>query len=662
MSSIALSGARRNELKFWVHAEDGSSYPVDLTEFATGRSRDEVPPKARKSWGGDFQGRPGFSSGVAEVFRATCPSKTIESRLRHSCRNLLRFLDIVDPKMTIRSFDDLTDHHGTELKNWTKQCGWSGNAYKQIKALVDIARLASGARPLFWPSRDRDPLHHKDDVDFKGFQRMYTALKKEAKAIKAMFQSGHALADQGTDPRGQLDEPASWERVENHAWLVRELTKDVLPEKRAFYSAGASGLNKANDPSTQKHDGPAYLAPGMSERGRQGIVGKLRWFYPSYQDTAVFFWLFLIGIGWNLATTTVGMDVSERDRWCEDHPTDLDFKIMHAFKGRPGKHVFAPCLVEPEWHPYQIIEYMIVVTAPLRRTVCLRLKEAKRRHANEKTPETEAEVSRLERMSRSPWLYHVVNKVGEIGCLQSADSYQLNAIARLVAEKHGLTADHPTLTALVTGEARDAWIGHAYITSGNNILIARLAAQHADYRSLVHYLRRRRYRAQSEREIRRMQDLIFGDISTGRVLDPTRIRLALKMGKITPEVEKRLLDHRQRTRLGMGCLDPKSPPKKIAPDHVKGSICRIQRCTGCHLGIVFPDSLDALACARAELVMIKRSIPLAAWSGSSFEDEAESLDSVLAEFDPDAVREAIDCWLNRFLAGELQIHDTYPMY
>jgi hypothetical protein len=273
-----------------------------------------------------------------------------------------------------------------------------------------------------------------------------------------------------------------------------------------------------------------------------------------------------------------------------------------------------------------------------------------------------AEVARLESMSRSPWLFHVVNKVGEIGYLHSDDSSQLNAIGRLVAEKHSLVADHPTLAALVTGEARDAWIGHAYITSGNNILIARLAGQHDDYRSLVHYLRRRRYRVQSEGLVRSFQDATFAEIESGRILDAARIRLKLERGEITPEQERRLLDPRQRTRLGMGCLKSDSPPQDVSPDHVPGTKCRVQRCTGCINGIVFPESLDPLARARAELIYIQRTIPLTTWSGSSFEEEAASLDGTLADFNPATVEKAVQRWLNKILSGELQVHDTFPAY
>ncbi|MCI5076394.1 hypothetical protein [Oricola sp.] len=575
---------------------------------------------------------------------------------------MLRFLDQIDPEMSVQSFDHLEDSHGVALKRWTEKEGYSGNAYKQIKALVDAARLVSGCTPLFWPARSRDRIAHKDDVDLKGFQRLYNAMKKEAMSIKAMFQEGHILAEAGRDPRGSQSEKGSaeWEVRENHAWLVQELTRDILPSKQKFYASGGRGLNKANR-AAQKHDGPEYLAPGMTERAREGIVGKLRWFHPSYQDTAIYLWLFLLGTGWNLATA-VEIDVSEESAWCEPHPQKPKFCIIHSYKNRPGKEVFIPCLRKPEWHPYRILRFMIERTAPLRRTVLKRLAVARATLKAQGTPEAAAEVARLEAMSKSPWLYHVVNQVGEIGYLTSSDSFHLNNIVRLVADKHGLFEQHPSLAAVVTRDGRSAWIGHAYITSGNNILIARLAAQHADYSSLVHYLNRRRYRAQSEGLVRSFQDAAFSEIESGRVVDASRIRLMLERGQITPEQERRLLDVRKRTRLGMGCLTPTTPPPGISPDHLPGTVCRVQRCTGCSSGIVFGDSIIPLARARAELLFIQRTIPMAAWAGSSFAEEAEALESTLAEFDAAEVEELVQDWLGRLLSGERQAHDTFPAY
>lgn len=112
----------------------------------------------------------------------------------------------------------------------------------------------------------------------------------------------------------------------------------------------------------------------------------------------------------------------------------------------------------------------------------------------------------------------------------------------------------------------------------------------------------------------------------------------------------------------MGCLDPTNPPAAIAPEHPKGTTCRVQRCPGCRHGVVFQDSLETLAKCYAELIILKGQLAFAAWKGSSFEEEEQALDETLASFEAGAVKSAIDAWLERFRKGEAVLHDVYPTY
>jgi len=320
--------------------------------------------------------------------------------------------------------------------------------------------------------------------------------------------------------------------------------------------------------------GPSYLAPGMTERGRAGIVGNLRWFHPSYRDTAVFLWIFLIGTGWNLSTA-LALDVSDEESWYQPHPHSEGVAVMHAFKNRADRHQFALSMTKPKWHPYKIVRYMIERTKVLRATVRHELAKAQEKYRLDPTPENNAAVAELNTRTRSLWLYHVMNKTGEVSSFNHQDSRHLNFLVRMVAQSHGLAEEHPTLMSMSTSTARDAWIGHAYVQSGYSVLLTRLASQHATLRMLKHYLRSTRYRARSEGEVRKVQDAIFTEISSGRIVDPTRLRVLVRNGTISKDQERRLLDLRQRTRLGMGCIDPTAPPPEIAPDHNAGTLCRV---------------------------------------------------------------------------------------
>jgi hypothetical protein len=654
-------------LRFWIDRGEGVPYGVDLTEFTEGGRREDQPPRLRERWVRDFGGRPKFARAFAEVVSLTRPSEESFKAWRHSIRVFFRFLDEEQQETgrQVTSIEDITDALGPKFRIWCEMSGAGTKIYSRVKTACDRMREFAGLHPLFWPARPSDPPSLQEPVDELGMRRLFNSFKKEAIDIKAMFCEGERLAISGNDPRGaRADQgflPAGWHRRENHAWLVREMTRDRLPNRRELLGSHAQGLITANDAATQKHDGPAYLVPGMSERGRQGIVGKLRWFHPSYHDTGVFLWLFLIGTGWNLATA-LALDVSDEENWVDDHPQRTDFKILHAFKERADRHQFTISMEKPEWHPYRIVRFMIERTKILRATLRHRLAAVLEKKRSDSSPALDKEVAEIEAALRSPWLYHVVNKTGAIGAFHHSDSMHLNDLARAVAIKHNLLQQHPTLAQITTAIARDAWIGYAYVKTGYHVLMTRLASQHATARTLKHYLNRRRHREHSEVQIRKWQNAAFAELSGGRPIDPTRLRLLVQNGAISAEQEARLLDLRKRTRLGMGCLDPTHPPVHIAPDHKEGALCRVQRCTGCHFGVVFEESLVPLARAYAELLFLRRQIPLATWSGSSLEDEFVSLETTLKNFDSVAVTAEVDAWLAKLKAREVVPHDIRPSY
>jgi hypothetical protein len=650
-------------LRFWVNPGNAPAYEIDLTEFAKGGKRENVAPTLRDRWGGDFAGRPALAGRLADMYRILRPSEQLSAKIRATMRTFYRFLDAIDPVRQVSDIADVNDGHGVEFLSWLEKNNGDVSGYRHLKTVLDRLRTLEALPSLFWPPGPREHEPQQEDIDQRAIQRLYNALKAEAREIKAMFREGERLADEGEDPRGgqygPLYAPSAWDDRANHAWLIRELTRARLLSKQEFKKAGARGLNQANDVETQLHYGPEYLAPLMTERGRQGIVGKLRWFYPSYHDVAIYLWIFLIGTGWNLSTA-LSLDVSEDDAWFEPHSNKADFVVLHAWKGRAGRHQLALSLREPEWHPFQIVRWMVERTAPLRRTIRHRLEQVRARHRAAPSPATASEIAHLEADLRSPWLYHIVNKIGQVSAFRDMDSHRLGEIAREVVRRHGLGEQHPELESISTSAARDAWIGHVYVQSGFHVTLTTLASGHANARTLRHYLNRRSYREHGERVIRRWQGAVFDEIEAGQVLDATRIRLLMQKGKITPEQERRLLDGRQRTRLGMGCLDPLDPPREIEPDHRPGSLCSVQRCVGCRHGVVVEESLPALARAYAELLYLKETIPLAAWAGSSLEEEADALEATLERFDTDRVQAAVDDWRRKIHAKEVVLHDTFP--
>ncbi|MGM4988155.1 hypothetical protein [Tardiphaga sp. 841_E9_N1_2] len=639
---------RTSDYHLEIEPGRGGPYDLDLSEFALGGNESTV--RKVTTWGGDYSGRPDMALELADFFDTLAPIRTTCDSIRSSMRQFYRFLDLQAPDVS-RS-GDVTDAMGPAFLNWLVSIGSNYDAYKKARMAVNGMRALSGGKQLFWPSRRPDISVRNDPLDDRALRALFHALRHEARDVKRMLFDGKKLADAGCDPR-RSERPDPFSVIENRAWLARELMRDGLPDRASAIAAGARDLLVGA--------GPSYIAPTMSDRSSRGLTGALRWFVPARSDTAIFLALFLLSTGWNLATATA-VDVSSREEWFQPHPQVDRFAVIHAYKNRAERHQFAISMTRPEWHPYRLIEFMIETTAPLRRQVLRELAAMRKAHAATPSIALAGEIHRHERLARSPWLFASVTTGKVSGFHEEMEATHVGAVVRDVVVRRGLAEAHPRLLEFRTSDVRDSWIGYAYVQSGYNVLLTRLASQHASSRTLKHYLGFRRFRAHSEGQIRKLQHALFSEIEARRPIDPTRLRLLVANGEITSDQEARLLDLRQRTRLGAGCLDPRSPDKSVAPDHPQGALCRVQRCVGCSKGIVFEESLPALASALAELRHIRRSIPVPAWEGSSFDDEYQALEQTLLGFDQIKVLAQLASWEDKLLSGEIQPHATYPNY
>lgn len=640
-----------DDLTFVVMPDGGIPYQVDLSEFAHGRSGVSALANLKGTWSGDFQGRPGFAADLRKWFDSDRPKEYNATAARGAMRSLLRFLDRYDEHRVVKDVGDLSDHHGFLLFRDPD----FASPYYRVRWLVTLLRLERRLPVVLWPAPPREGLKQLDDLEMQAVWKVYRALKKEAHGIMAMFREGEDLARKGVDPR-QLplgEKKAGWRDQSNQAFVVKKISEAGLPQGRS--ELRALGCNELIERTVH---GPSYVVPGMM-KGTAGVTGALRWFHPSKAETIVFLWLFLIGTGWNLATA-LSLDISTTEKWMEVHPQKSDMRIIHAFKDRADRHQFTLSMEEPQFHPYQLVTFMIERTAGLRATL-VNEKETLLESGRAGNFKAQRRIAIIDQAIKSPWLFHSIGRTGGVDALVDGN-LEINGVIRNIVAAHGIEQSNQQIVDITTKDARRAWIGHAYYTSGYHLLLTRLASQHSNLKTLRYYLRSHQLRAASEKKVRSLQNAILEEIAGGRIVDPTRLRLLVEVGQITPEVERRLLDFRQRTRLGMGCLSPTTPPRAIAPNHVEGALCKIQRCTGCEHGVVFEDSLDLLARCHAELVEIKKTIPLNAWVGSSFDDEEVSISETLKCFDARAVEEATKGWTSLIQGGQVKVHDVYPNY
>lgn len=633
-------------LQLTIRPPDLATFEVDLSVFHRGGSAEDTRAAGKRTWSQDFSGRPHLTEELIPVLAArygSAPSATW-ANIRHALRTFWRYLDADSAFLDVQHLADVVDIHGVRFKRYVFDNSAGTAAYKFVRTILQAAKRHHGQATLFWTGIPHSKPKDKDIPSPEAVRAFYIALKSEARAIKRMFSEGEELADKGFDPRGEMRDPGSarWEWRENHAWIVRDLTRDFVPDKQGFLDNGAHGLYKANTPE-QYHTGPEYLAPGQEERAREGFVGKLRWFFPAFHDTAIFFLLFQIGTGWN-ESTVCSIDVSEEGRWLEDHPLRPDLKMIRSWKARAGRDQVAISLAKPEFHPHQILRFMIERTRPLRATL---EREIARIDSMLAFPEPGGDLDALRRRreqlavkARSPWLFLATNKVGEVSAIQSGNPH-LNGVLRATIERHELGTYAEELADFTTSDFRDAWIGYAYEKSGYNWLVAQMAAGHADPETVRRYLAQRRWRSFGERKVRALQDAIMREIRERRILDGAALRILVQRGDITEEQRKRLEDYRKRTRLGTGCKDPRNPPSHVAPDHSAGKLCRVQRCTICHHAVLFDESLDGIALRMAELTVIQERTPLAAWHESSYAVEKEATEFALRLFDETQAKQAV---------------------
>ncbi|WP_417431402.1 hypothetical protein [Kiloniella sp.] len=645
--NLDLEETQFSPLRIFINPEKEASFEADFTAFAEGQTAENLRATNALAWTGDISPRPVLINELMPVIRTrygASPKDTVKN-IRHAMRDFWRYLDHEQEALPVLSLTDLTDAHGVRFKRWLYDKNKSATVYKTAKTLLNAARIYHDHKMLYWAGVSHKKPKGKDTPGPEAVKKLHKALIAEAKQIKEMFEEGQRLAETGSDPRGEQSASgsAAWHLRENHAWIVKELTQDSVAPKAWFYENQARGLNKANKVE-QDHKGPAYLAPAQEQRAREGIVGKLRWFHPSLHDTIIFLLIYQLHTGWNLSTVCA-LDISDEEKWCSNHPIRKDLKVLTSWKERSGSFQTAVSEIEPEYSPYQIIRFMIERTKPMRETlkhqISLLTHEISKTAPGVQLKKLEAQKSKLEYQVKSPWLYHVVNKVGQVSAIPHSYSKHINDVIRATLSRHDLGIYAEQLEGFTTKEFRDSWIGSVYQNSGKQWLVAQMAAGHTSPETLRHYLNQTRWRKHGEKQVRKLQDAIMHEIRERRIIDGAALRILVEHGEITQEQRQRLEDYRMRTRLQTGCLDPRNPPKHIASNHPENKLCRTQRCTLCRHAIVFEDSLQGIAKRKAELTLIQEKTPLTVWEESSYPTELEATDFTLSLFDEKDVQQAI---------------------
>jgi len=613
---------------------------IDFSEFSTGAA--EANTKVgKKKWNGAFRGRPALIDALIPEIqtRYSMKSPQIIVSIQGDLRTLWRFLDSWEQQTGTRidHLLDIGDLHGAA---WVRQNPPPRRGpYQTAARLLNDARNRAQVAPVLWETLPGKIPRVTDMPDPTRIKLLYHELKRRAFAIFRRWKEADECAAKGKSLVGvkRLGCQAPRITIEDaHATYrdIIQLTGNPAPNAKVVGEILGLTFRKT---MPRRWPSIALLQAGL---------------YPTRGDVQVLFHLFLLQTGWN-PQTTLDIDVSD-DRWATDHTSGPSLKVLQSLKNRNHATQFFLSLAKPTTSPYRIVTALLGRTESLRSAI---------------TPERSLSPRVA---SRSPWIY--TNSRDSTKYISPLDysfgqGNSQQRFLRLIAREHndsvmqakertspdGMqdSADSPNLIPedLKATDLRDAYIGHVYLRSGHNWLIAMFAAGHKSIRSLKNYLNHRSYRMASEKQVGTFQGHLWQEIEQHRIVDPAILHTLCRQGQISQEQRDRWLSHEDRTYVGMGCRDFLNPPREIAPDHRSGEGCRIQRCTLCKLGLLFSDSMPFLARRREELIWLREQIPTPTWVLSSFPEEEDSLILSLQNFSTEDVNTQRLYWRTEIVAG-----------
>ena len=616
------------------------SYMVDLTLFAKGDERLGLPAVAVLI--GQF----------AQVLRALSldKSKTTVIGYVSALRVFWRFVATLEarghpPVADITSITpELGQLYKLHLLNDLKLRSYGRQHLQIVARLVELTRDRLGIVPnrLIWPTiQDPHGATHKD-IEPAALRTLYKAAKGVLRRFASAYSEGQRLVLLGTDPRPHRGRTQVWAACENIAWLTRHYL-DVLLDDSGRRSTDAL-LDKRFRSTDRNPIFPAAYPDGT-------LFDRFRWFVPTAEDTTACIVLVLLHTGWNVETV-MNLDISVDD-WHQHRLSSEAGETVAIFsqKSRSSREQVAFSLTRPEFHPFRVIKDMTERTEPLRQRLRRQLAALENQDA---APHRQDEIIRLRRAISSPWLF--LSKNARSGGRIGAMAISTNTFAECFRSLLSSAGIEQTMSP---SDLRDGFTSFLYGNSLYNVLLIKRALGHGDLNATKHYLRQRKMLAQRFADYTAWSEALFDEIRRFQMVDPTILYIRARFGDITEEQRQRLADHRLRTRMGMGCLDPEHPSAAIAPMHV-GGLCAVQRCILCRHGVIFPDSFKPLAQRLAELRVIRGHTPLDRWEGSSFQAEWIAIDATVDRVFPgrrDELKGLVDAHTERLLRGDAYLFD-----
>lgn len=677
-----LAPASDDPLRFWT---DHPTEPtlVDLRVFADG----QYEKLNNGKWSGPFSGRPAL---IAELNLAIQARLTLATA--STCRSYIAAL-----RMFWRAFDQMeatTTVDGYTVERLTSvaglthlheavahRAGIDAQRFRVFVTCADDTRRLMRLPPLFWtapsggaPNRQLIP---EDQA-----RALKTAIKQDWEKVRNKWALNDSIR------RGEKPDTLSLLEKQK-AEVVSRYTEHNEERRRNWQHLDR--IQKATGRILPTGD---MLYDGYDPKSLSNICGVslalMRAIaFPTVEEADIAFHTALMGSGWNPSTLVTGIDATLPERifrhpkdakQCvlmvdepEDNGEDMEEVIMQGSKRRAGGRMqFCMGKTTNPASPPAIVAAWLERTTPLREQLkqdcgAARVELARLKTAGAPKESIERQfqhVNSLQQGLRNVWLY--VDPRGKINWIGSKQRFRYKSpdtklnqtylgriISRLNAER--TVRGEPAIWRVQPSDFRDIYARWVYNQTGGNIIAVMLALGHASLRSTNAYTDNNVFNAENDETVRRFMTHLLRELEQGRV-DLTILAQLVRHGPLTSEMQGRLGEYRSlmRSRVKVGCADPKHPPAHIEPDHAGGKWCGTQRCLrDCQHARFLPESVDGIVMRVEELLVMSDHLPLETWMRGGFERELEAGEFLLAElYRRDTVEKARAHWREKIRIGK----------
>ncbi|API50983.1 hypothetical protein BMW22_04395 [Rhizobium leguminosarum] len=437
---------------------------------------------------------------------------------------------------------------------------------------------------------DDDPPPPKEVLSDEAVRKALRLAKKDVRVVINRLEECQTLNAIGFDPRRESGgKMGDWSKPECRYWIM----KNVFRFEARLFDELRFRMNLNSElRGFEKRPGAEFVELDGTIQRHEGWLGHQRWTFPFATDLIPFFTIILLRSSVNAAALSI---VNVRERWAVPCPVRLganrteDFVYILCQKVR-GRRIASgrPKVIRfmseaTHWdHPYQLMKFVEKWTKPLRNEIYRRIKEIKAIEMI--TPAQAKELARLIEIKDDLFIYKTEQQISSF-----AEDMSKGTVGRafpVTLKRYGLPNSLRYL--------RDVGLAHSQGTSGGNLLVLRIIANHSNISTAAAYARRKQLIERAEERSKASFDNSLKLIREKRFSKDALRKELTDQGFNSAEVSN-LMNPGNETRYGNRCANPEAPPKGFDFGTAPGDACRHQDCIdGCPHARWFRQSLPTL--------------------------------------------------------------------